>query len=150
QAQPVVVVEPSIAPMGTEVVARGDGFEPVGTVSIFLDAVVPGAALASVPLTSSSFEATFVLPVAAEGRHWIIACREPTPRGECRQSARANVGLQAPPTATTPSTTAPQPTVPQLPTTTQPSRTPPTNPTVPPTPPTVPGVIVGEGTTTLP
>ncbi len=158
---PSLSVAPQAGTVGQQLTATGSGFD-AGSVSVHVDAVVPGGHVAVGPVGGGGgFNLSFAIPNIATGPHTLIACRDLGAGGGCREQATASFRVVAPPATTTtlpvivlPTTTTTTMPVIVLPTTTIPS-TPTTTTTLPsfgisttsPGVPTVPPVVGGPETT---
>ena len=131
---PSLSVAPQAGTVGQQLTTTGSGFD-AGSVTLHVDAVVPGGHVAAGPVGGGGFNLSFAIPNIATGPHTLIACRDISAGGACREQATAPFRVVAPPTTTTtmpviviPTTTTTTLPVIVLPTTTIPSRRPPPPP----------------------
>jgi hypothetical protein len=118
---PSLVLDPPTAQPGVLVRATGSGFQPRGSVRLYLGGVSPGAELAVVALSGGGFSTSFNAPGAA-GAYQVIACYEPDGSGGCREQARSSLRVVDPPPSTPSTLPPPPPTPPPSPTTTLPGQ----------------------------
>ena len=108
QSGPTLALDVRSASPGQTVTATGAGFEQIGAVALYLDAVVAGDEVGATALNRGGFALAFAVPPVPPGRHIVIACREPDGRGGCREQATAPLDVveaDRPTTTVTTSTT---------------------------------------------